>query len=850
MGDYSYSVFRGVMTALVSNSNITVDLTLQKDGDFPSSMAFSTCGTSLLVDMSFTGNVGASVLNALSAAVEAAIKKVVDVIVCDKVASMVAVNGTAALVQVIDPALQRIIASQPSAVPSLPFAALDWHESVLGLMYKWLGSGLANKMRGCVLERFPELSAPWINEIVDVISDGSGVISVVLDAVLPVRNGTFTVNSASVVGLDSFGAIELFKPSDTSNVSLVTSLSLERLELVLNTTVASAPSQHYSEDIVFKLTLSNVTALLEVAVAVNQSQVGAYFLDQLALSQSRGCFVQSLGYVNISSLAVDVSIDQIALSQVSGGAASIEQDIAALLDNFLELLTQGFGDLVADVVGGLFQGPIRQQLNSRITSSLEAKKLNSTCPTHTAPTPTPPASYIVWQNSTVIRAIDAIVNDKIGADGLNQIMDCVTDGTGTLDISLQWLDVHVGGLDSFFNVSVLAPVSSDRQQQQPYTLLNSLGIGRCQQASCKPFSLKVSAPSSEGASLVQSWLSDVSSVFTASASASASAVVDLSASDVLAEYLAEYLTDGQGSSSVSSVFPPGSSLSVRFENLFVFVDLMAAMDGTDLAALQVSQLRVHGCVGSTVDAASVEALQLQVSNASLVVNDGVLGRDMTALFSKWLERLSSPQKIDKYNARIDSRLADSGTMCENGGVMPNVVTDDDVGGAGAAELLSAWQIGVVAASAATVCLLAVVSTAWYRKNSSSSSSKDNEVDDAAESDKMLKQSLLESALDADSSSSSSDSSSSSFFERWGFGDAMICQEKIPLWLRVSMVVVGLGNTGFFFHSNTDVNGIFIIADIFMGQKTYSIDPVFVFGYAQSVQDSELLSSPKSHSPFT
>ena len=90
-----------------------------------------------------------------------------------------------------------------------------------------------------------------------------------------------------------------------------------------------------------------MTLGFDLAIALNTSMMDSYYLDQV---MHKGCWVDAMGYFNITSLVVDIGIDQIAYLNVAGDAGELENDVAALIDNVLILISDGFGELTTNVI--------------------------------------------------------------------------------------------------------------------------------------------------------------------------------------------------------------------------------------------------------------------------------------------------------------------------------------------------------------------------------------------------------------------------------------------------------------------------------------------------------------------
>ena len=150
-----------------------------------------------------------------------------------------------------------------SCVPIFSFPTLNWQSSILGKIYQLLSKDQVGRIGQCLAEKFPALTDIdlWIDYLIDVLTNGPGDIIVQINEVVPVKNSTISIESLTISGLDSFSEITLLEPSETSNVTLNTKISLDYLQLALNTTLAGSPSSGY-QGIIFLQSLSRCTFVI------------------------------------------------------------------------------------------------------------------------------------------------------------------------------------------------------------------------------------------------------------------------------------------------------------------------------------------------------------------------------------------------------------------------------------------------------------------------------------------------------------------------------------------------------------------------------------------------------------
>ena len=123
---------------------------------------------------------------------------------------------------------------------------------------------------------------------------------------------------------------------------------------------------------------------------------------------------------------------------------------------------------------GLFQGKIRHALNEKLTAKILSAQAASTCPQHE---PSNSAQPIIWSDSKLFGLLDTVVNEKLGASGVNKLLDCITNGTGSIAISTKSWDIALTGLNSFYNLTLLEPFTPGDADYLPYNLKNTIALG-------------------------------------------------------------------------------------------------------------------------------------------------------------------------------------------------------------------------------------------------------------------------------------------------------------------------------------------------------------------------------------
>lgn len=644
IGQYKYLQYSGTITATISNVEAIIDLLIAKNNSniYPSSISFSSCDVpdginSIKVNLEFTGSFK-TILNLLSGVVEAYIKKSFNTIICTKLADFIAVNGTSFIVNDVDPFLQVLISSEPSNVPidiNNNDEYIHWTSSMISYIMNMIDKLLNSNMMLCLESSYPQLkeilARPVIDYVIDVVTNSTGIINIDMpeNSSITIIDGNYSlsISSISITGLDTFTEVVLLEPSLTSNISLNSMIQFDNLDVVVYSTFQSTDSNlylnDYTEQLEFKVKLYNITMLADVAVGVIKKDFSNLFIDQLF---HLDCLLSSgLKYLNITSLIVDVDINDIEIVQVSGNANVLEKNLVSLFNNANMLLNNGYNELITTAIAGITQGPLRKQLNHLIS----LHQLAPSCPQHVDPTS---SDIIRWSDSKLISAT------VIQADIMNTIVDCFTNETGKILWNIGHWNLSVSNLDSFYDFSSLYPFSD---ANKAYDLGSSFSVGQCQTGGkCRPLAISLHK---EDSSVVSSKLG-LSSL----------------------------------SSSLSSLQSslPALMASLSMFNLSLNMDTTVEFDMNAFKNLQIYQLDVTGCVASSVQVMSINSMSLgaeQIS-ASYIQNGMTITKNITTQSES--NSHNSFTLAGVLNSYIEAGLSSASVTCANGG-LPVIITDDD-----------------------------------------------------------------------------------------------------------------------------------------------------------------------------
>jgi len=800
---YTYGRLSGTMAAVVSNTAFLIDVLVTKGGynnEMPIATNFTYCDfESIDIVVTFSG----AGLDALSGVVEKVLAQEIQNLVCINLANFVAVNVTDSLQTKLQPSLVSLVTQQASSPPT-QYAwptYISWQDSLIGQAHNGIAKLSTSKLASCFQEQHPEVVFPLIvsaaNKFIDVATNGTGMILANLTSSSPLLvsgNATLSLVSLSVSGLDTIKSLSLLEPVPTSNVSLTSSFGIDRLvtELVVKFETKNSQNQVvYTELISIKVSVANVTLVVESVLAVNKDRLDALYLDQIF---SRACLASTVDDFSISSIVLELSVTKLVVDSIQGDSGALEGDIVQLLDNFMLLATEGFSQLTTDVVAGIMQGPFRSALNKAIVES--KPRHTATCPQHQQDPSSNPV--LVWSQSQFLTKIDTILPSPAA---INKFVQCVTDGTGaiTLDISQLPLPFHqpngpqltisLAGLSSFFDFDILAPYS---EPSLAYTLGNTIGLGNCTSSTspeCQPLQIVISS----------------------------------------------------SSSSPSSSSSQSSSISISLENLAVSLDLLAKLNLNSFFDLQVGQVGVKGCIASSFEALQISTLNASLSSAIVEINKGTeRSRVITNGVSFVLNFLTNSLKLAQLNEQIAAQLSQSSEVCANGGVMPS----------GSGDTSShlppwEWQLSLIVVSG--VIALGILSASYYFYGRTGTKTQLRAIFGkfsllgAGEQEENEEEAEEELARNSDLILSKDHQRDEKNVPGWlSFPTeaelSLFRNPRIPLWIRILLPLCILVNIALFIDSNASPNAVAVAVTASYGSFTTPQINVFVFTLGGTVQD--------------
>lgn len=260
------------------------------------------------------------------------------------------------------------------------------------------------------------------------------------------------------------------------------------------------------------------------------------------------------------------------------------------------------------------------------------------------------------------------------------------------------------------------------------------------------------------------------------------------------------------------------NLALSLSNFSVYLNTELKLDKDGLRDTQYSQLSTLGCVGSSFEAIVVENASLSVADARLSIDDGQMQRNVTALISRVLSALTRSDKLSERNSEIAYKLSVADETCKAGGVSPAVVVTDDDGSDSTAAIDWQWElfILVVGCLSALVMLLAAYNY-WGRAGKGVACVPEVIVTPSPEEEEGMP-------------------FFTRLYYRYDCKNALIFHSHVPLWLRIATPICILGDIAMFLNSNCAPDAVSVMVKLVIGPKTIDVGSVFDFGLRSTVVD--------------
>ena len=787
----------------------------------PESVKIENCVTSgTRIDIQFDGGVIGSLLNRVVAPpLEDLLESAVYWALCDIIDPFLARLVTGLLQEQIDPEIERIIDMSTPPPPVQMPDYLAWSETFVGTIHTVLDLLQVNEgqVLRCMLGSRQTAVVPGYDlpSLIDYLTDGTGEFNIPIGKTFSIGDATLEIERLVIAGLDTFHDVFLLQPSPQSAVTLQSSLGVESMDMQLFVLLTSQGDTSYEQEAIIDLLLTNVTLAFDLVAALKLSVLDGLFMDQVL---NLACLESALDALYVSSLEVLMDMDHLTIQQISGGdATSLEEDTAQLINSLFTLLLSGYPDMTTDIIAGIAQGPIKAKINDKLLELVESyeQKYGESCPQHVNYTT---VNWMEWESSAVINKVDTFFNTLLGPKGINRAINCVTGDTGTVTFTLsptspifaEWT-VTLSGLNSFFDFALVYPILDE-----PFDLGSLLGLGKC----ASPNSTTGCTP----------------------------AVLTL-----------------QG---IENDIPVHVSFSLV--NLSVYVDMLVEWDTYAMKSLTWAQYKTTGCVMSTMDALSVSAMQLAVSDAKFFFLNETAEVSVMGIVQRVFDALTSTATLDSLNNALNTVLLDSNSKCD--GSYNPIEGDDDKNRRNFFSLISwQWKLSILCVS----CVLAMSLLFWnfYRIDAKSAllSVKDmktmygytllvdKDMPSSGQGGDTLNAATFDSDLEKDGMVGCvmSDVREDNKSEHYGFlsnawfrrqisflcncslesvqYDAIIANDQLSPLVRLAVLLIILILFGLFLISDMHAATI-VMAEIDLGDQVITPDPIFEFAMAGTVKD--------------
>lgn len=604
------TVYSGDLSVSMSDFTSSIVLTLAHYAktELPTEIKFSDCSVSSVnFDVHFSGSAIGEVLDTVVApSLETALISVTDNLVCDLLPLVSDAAITLFLDTKLNPKLKTLIVEgQVKRPPPDSTGYVAWSDTLLQTFQNLLG--LFDQASGDVMSCMANAVSPYfandkkINSILEFVTHSVAKINIDINEEIDFgSNSSILIKTLSIDGLKTFDNLTLLVPSPDSGVTLTSTLDIASLELKLSLEVRLP--ENYIQDVVVDLQLSDISLLIDAAVALNKERFDQIFLDQVL---DFGCIGSAFDFISIYNLGVFVDVDSLNIKQIMGGDATpLEKETVEFINNGIELVLHNYP--ITDILAGVAQTTIRTDINEKIAALFKEYESTVTCRSHGNYTE---VDYVVWSTSTIIQAVDKLFNTVIGPDGLNKFIDCVTDDTGVATIAipedasyLAGFTIEIGGLDSFFEFALVYPL-----ENEPFDLGTVLGLGSCQESgSCKPLSLTLKGTTHGKPMMIQ--------------------------------------------------------LSVQ--NIKFFMDFLLELDMNAMKNLNMGQYETEGCTMTTVEAAKIFNVNLTLSEAELVYHNGDSVMDITYLLDMVINKLLANGGLtSSFNDNLSVKMSEAEDKC-------------------------------------------------------------------------------------------------------------------------------------------------------------------------------------------
>lgn len=815
-GNYKYGILHQTV-AIDLETDIMLDVFVQKVDNFPVFTNFSTCNvTKFDIKIDFSS----SILNAFAPIIASMIQKQIYNSICVTLNTAYSTKVTDALVNKIDPRIMEVSASEPSPYPEYDRHYMDWGNSTyseirdvletvrttadLPSFLKCMADSRPAEVVKSVLQVEEEEGWTSWKPVEDIVVDGF-----LKEPIVIAPGFSIEILSTRLKGLDTLQDLQILEPYNESKVVLRTLTNFESLyvqvkaEIQLNATAISPNCDFYREEVEFTFAVSNSVLTLDLALAVDEHLLKSFFMDQLGTFP---CWLSTIAELSLPNVDLTLNLTDISIRQIRGDSGQLEKDLTALLDNVLQFLfaPEAFKETTEMIISGVMQGPLRDYVNTFFADKIAESQHNEPCLTHYPYDDV--VDYLQWPSNDIILTLDKIINKKIGAEGLNEIMTCLTDGTGMLSIFTRFLEIDLKGLNSFYGLEILAPTVDD--PDKVYNLGSYIGAGYCPDGSdadtCNPLAIAVKLnPSTFIPALL--------------APSTAGGVFD----DM---HFGPYKGLVLNHRNLLNLPNRTMNFALTMENVELSTSTLLKVDKDKLLELNFKQLPTTGCKASTIDNLVFEDVAINVSKADMLFHDGTYDRNITSILQRLLNFITQPSVIDGKNADIANELYVAGPTCMNGGVNPLIGGDDITGGGDHSD---DWKWEMLLLVVGCTASLAGLLMAYHHWGTAKEANTCFGYDPAEVEEIDGKEVIPRRSEHGDPRS---------LWERWSVKDTLLFHHEIPLWVRIGIPMAVIGNWVLFIDSNNRPDAVSVMVTINAPDKVYDLGSMFDFGLTSTVTD--------------
>jgi hypothetical protein len=376
VGNYKYGIWKGIATVKISQTSVAADIYLTKKGELPVAVNGKNCGvTQFHVDLALSGSISSEILNIIDPVLEMVLQKEVQKIACEIGIQALSDKYTIALNSTVDPMLQTWMDAKPMPIPAFPPATLDW----LKVWEQVVTSKFFGHAKQCTEDSgiVPQnVTVPVLDLAIDVLTNGTGKFVVPLTKTKHFMEGQYTMGNITLGGLKTFTNVELMGPSVHNHQTFDTRIGLKQLSIDMDVMTNASHPKNYIDHLHFSIAIEDVDLMMSTTMAVDAS-----YLKQLTIGQvgQRDCMIDSLKWMNVTSLELFLELRKMHLVKVSGDGQQLEEDTIALSNNIFNMVIQDYSKAVHDAIRGFFQGPLRAHINSAITAKYEYAKATTGC---------------------------------------------------------------------------------------------------------------------------------------------------------------------------------------------------------------------------------------------------------------------------------------------------------------------------------------------------------------------------------------------------------------------------------------------------------------------------------------